>query len=85
MPGIRYARGIVHQIERNRDGSYSVTCGTILDSIDAAVINFRFVSCDWCLKKASARATLERLPVIPASPEMDMVMEAIDVKKEGTP
>ncbi len=71
-------QGIVHQIERNRDGSYSVTCGTVLDSIDAAVTNWRFLTCGWCLKEASAHATLARMPTVPASPAMDMVMEAIE-------
>ena len=72
------SQGIVHLLERNRDGSYSVTCGTILDSIDAGVRNFRFVSCGWCLKQVSASETIKRLPVIPASAEMDAFMEAID-------
>ena len=71
------AKGTIHQIERNDNGTYEVTCGTILDSVDAAVINWRFVTCDWCLEQASARATMERMPTMLASPEMDEVMRAI--------
>ncbi len=67
------AKGTVHQ--RNDNWTYEVTCGTILDSLDAAVINWRFVTCDWCLKQASARATMERMPTIRA--ELDEVMRTI--------
>lgn len=71
------AIGIVHAINRTVDGLYEVTCGTILDSIDAASTNWRFVTCEWCLREASASATLARMPTVSSTPELDEAMGII--------
>ena len=76
------AQGFIHYMVKSdaTTAQYVIICGTIMDNIDAAVTNFRFVTCGWCQDKLrlSAHRLVEGMKTLAASPAIDEYMKAIE-------